>query len=84
MKRKHADRLDWHRILNKDFVCRFFDEVEFKGHITLITIHQVKEPLKTSIEDKEIALISDNVLSTNFVNYSKCRVFVNLLNYPAR
>ncbi|QOT12368.1 hypothetical protein JNUCC32_10290 [Paenibacillus sp. JNUCC32] len=64
MKRKHADRLD----LNKDFVCRFFDEVEFKGHITLITIHQVKEPLKTSIEDKEIALISDNVLSTNFVN----------------
>ncbi|MEK4978171.1 DUF402 domain-containing protein [Bacillus sp. FSL K6-6540] len=59
MKRKHADRLDWHRILNKDFVCRFFDEVEFKGHITLITIHQVKEPLKTSIEDKEIC-IADN------------------------
>lgn len=59
MNRKHADRLNWQRILNKNFECRFFDEVEFKGHITLISIHQVKEPLKRSIEGQEICLVDE-------------------------
>ncbi|MCZ6911106.1 MAG: DUF402 domain-containing protein [Rickettsia endosymbiont of Ixodes persulcatus] len=59
MKRKYADRLDWHRILNKSFVCSYFDDIEFKGHITLISIHQVKEPLKRSIDGQEICLVDD-------------------------
>jgi len=29
-------------------------------------------------------MIPDNVLFTNFANNSICRVFANLLNYPAR
>ena len=59
MKRKHADRLDWYRILNRDFVCSFLDEDEFKGHITLISIHQVKESLIRTINNQEICLVDD-------------------------
>jgi predicted RNA-binding protein associated with RNAse of E/G family len=59
MKRKHADRLDWSRVLNRNFISRFIDEVEFKGHITLISINQVKEPLKRNINGQDICLVDD-------------------------
>ena len=57
MKRKYADRLDWHRVLNRDFICSFFEDDTFKGHITLISIYQVEEPLKRTINGQEICLV---------------------------
>lgn len=59
MKRKHANRLDWHRVIKKDFVSRFFDEEGFKGYITLIRIHKVTEPLIRKIADQEICLVDE-------------------------
>lgn len=59
MKRKHANRLDWHRVIKKDFVSRFLDEEGFKGHITLISIHEVTEPLIRRIADQEICLVDE-------------------------
>ncbi|WP_339293157.1 DUF402 domain-containing protein [Paenibacillus sp. FSL W8-0187] len=59
MKRKRADRLDWHRVLKRNFVSRVIDEDGFKGHVTLISIHTVKEPLKRNINNQEICLVDD-------------------------
>lgn len=59
MKRKHANRLDWHRVIKKDFVSIFFDEEGFKGYITLIRIHKVTEPLIRKIADQEICLVDE-------------------------
>ncbi|CAM3153740.1 DUF402 domain-containing protein [Paenibacillus sediminis] len=59
MKRKKADRQDWHRVQKREFICRFFDEVGFRGHVTLISIHQVKEPLKRILNNQEFCLVDD-------------------------
>ncbi|WP_036717010.1 hypothetical protein [Paenibacillus sp. JCM 10914] len=53
MKRKLADRLDWNRVLHRKFISKFVDEVDFKGHITLISIYQVKESLRRNIKINE-------------------------------
>ncbi|OME82344.1 MULTISPECIES: DUF402 domain-containing protein [Paenibacillus] len=59
MKRKLADRLDWNRVLHRKFISKFVDEVDFKGHITLISIYQVKESLRRNINGQEICLVDD-------------------------
>lgn len=59
MKRKLADRLDWSRVLSRKFLSKFVDEVDFKGHITLISIYQVKEPLRRNINGQEMCLVND-------------------------
>ena len=59
VKRKYADRLDWHRVLDRNFVCKYFHDNEFEGYATLITIHQVKEPLTTVINGEEVLIVDD-------------------------
>lgn len=59
MKRKYADRLDWHRVLDRNFVCKYFRETQFDGYATLITIHQVKEPLTTIINGGKVLIVDD-------------------------
>lgn len=59
VKRKYADRLDWHRVLDRNFVCKYFRDNEFEGSATLITIHQVKEPLTTVINGEEVLIVDD-------------------------
>lgn len=59
MKRKYADRLDWKRVLKKDYICRFFDDGDFKGHISLIHIHEVKEPLVRRIGGQQVCLVDN-------------------------
>lgn len=56
MKRKHADRIDWHRVLERKFICSVYDDVEFRGYITLISIEKIKEPIIITIQGQDISI----------------------------
>lgn len=59
MKLKHADRADWHRVTDRDYICKFVDETDFKGYITLLSIYKVKEPLIINNNEQQITLADD-------------------------
>ncbi|MEK5640878.1 hypothetical protein BK138_23800 [Paenibacillus rhizosphaerae] len=56
MKRKYADRQDWRRVLERDFACRPLRSEEFNGHVTLISIHQISEPLVVQMQNRDLCL----------------------------
>lgn len=58
-KLKHADRVDWHRVTDRNYICKFVDETNFKGYITLLSIHKVNEPLIINNNKQQIILVDD-------------------------
>jgi len=57
MKRKHADRYDWKRILSKQFALTEVDSPEFTGYISLIKFNAVRQPLTVTMDGKRIKLV---------------------------
>ena len=45
MKRKTTDRADWQRVTQRRFTMAALDDAHFTGHITLLCIDAVREPL---------------------------------------
>lgn len=45
MKRKTADRAEWQRVLQRRFAMSSLQESNFTGHITLLCIDAVRDPL---------------------------------------
>lgn len=56
MKRKYADRQDWRRVLERDFARKALRSDEFNGHVTIISIHQISEPLVVRMQNRELCL----------------------------
>lgn len=59
MKRKYADRLDWRRVISRDFKCVLIEEQDFKGYVTLLSLHQVERKLFVQYQDKELCLAAE-------------------------
>lgn len=57
MKRKHADRYDWKRILSKQFALTQVDSSDFTGYISLIKINSVRQPLVVTMDGKRLKLV---------------------------
>ncbi len=45
MKRKFADRPDWRRVTRRRFATTYLETPEFTGHLALLRIDEVSEPL---------------------------------------
>lgn len=54
MKRKYADFPNWDKVLEKDYKNRYFDNNDFKGNISLLTVVKVKKQIIN--EDNIISL----------------------------
>lgn len=56
MKRKTADRADWQRVTQRRFAMRPFEDAHFTGHITLLCIDAVREPLWVESNGERICI----------------------------
>lgn len=59
MKRTFADRPNWTRVLEKRFKLTYLEEKNFKGYVSIIHIHRVKQPLVIEVSGKDLQL-ADN------------------------
>ncbi|HEU4963308.1 MAG TPA: DUF402 domain-containing protein [Bacilli bacterium] len=59
MKRKTADREGWKRILKRSYAQEYLDNDAFTGHIGLLQLHKVAEPLQIDMAGRRFA-IADN------------------------
>ncbi|WP_308634902.1 DUF402 domain-containing protein [Paenibacillus silvisoli] len=59
LKRKHGDRADWKRVLEREYAQAYLDDEHFRGHITLLNLFKVTEPLYVSYGDKRICIVND-------------------------
>lgn len=60
MKRTFADRSSWTRVIEKRFRLTYIEEKDFKGHISIIYIDKVREPLV--IEGENICLANNGYI----------------------
>ncbi|MEZ4664399.1 MAG: DUF402 domain-containing protein [Caldilineaceae bacterium] len=56
MKRKTADRADWQRVTQRRFVMAPLADALFTGHITLLCIDAVREPLWVESNGERICI----------------------------
>ncbi|WP_161952955.1 DUF402 domain-containing protein [Paenibacillus sp. EZ-K15] len=59
MKRKYADRIDWRRVVSRNFKCVYMEEQVFKGYVTLLSLHQVEKRLFVQYQDEELCIAAD-------------------------
>jgi uncharacterized protein len=62
LKRKYGDRLNWKRVLEREYAQSFFETENFKGHITLLKIVKVAEPLYVKYYDRSVCIVDDGYL----------------------
>ncbi|WP_127582005.1 DUF402 domain-containing protein [Paenibacillus koleovorans] len=59
MKRKYADRPNWTRILEKGYKQTYLNEPDFRGHLTLLTLKQVKEDLSVQYNAHVVRIVEN-------------------------
>ncbi|GAM14878.1 DUF402 domain-containing protein [Mesobacillus selenatarsenatis] len=59
LKRKYGDRADWTRVVKREFIQDFFDEDGFKGHVTMLKVIKITEPLHAQYGDKKVCIIDE-------------------------
>lgn len=62
MKRTFADRPNWKRIIKKRFKLTYIEEKEFKGHLSIIYIDKVSEPLVLGVAGENLCLVNDDFI----------------------
>lgn len=62
MKRKYGDRSDWKRVPEKEYVQLYLENIDFKGHITLLKLKKVTEPLYVNYYDQNICIGNDGYM----------------------
>lgn len=59
MKRRTADRSKWERVLEHRYAGRYLEEPEFSGHVALMRLDRVSQPLILPLGGREYRL-ADN------------------------
>lgn len=62
LKRKYGDRSNWKRVLEREYVQSFLETETFEGHLTLLKIVKVEEPLYAKYFDRNICIADDGYL----------------------
>lgn len=62
MKRKFSDRANWRRILKRSYACFPMDEPQFRGFVTLYSIHELREPLWKEYKGRRMCLANRGYL----------------------
>ncbi|WP_261132265.1 DUF402 domain-containing protein [Bacillus sp. Marseille-Q3570] len=56
LKRKSGDRKKWERIRKRRYAQYYLDTESFKGHITLLKMDEIKEPLNVQYGELELCI----------------------------
>ncbi|WP_010199731.1 DUF402 domain-containing protein [Bacillus sp. m3-13] len=59
LKRRHGDRSEWKRVLERQYTHKFLDTDAFKGYVSLLHIHKVTEPLIVNYKEKRVCIVDD-------------------------
>lgn len=59
MKRKYADRPNWKRIIEKSYSSMYVDDENFCGHVAMIILHKVREPLWVQYGQQRLCIVDD-------------------------
>ncbi|WP_144510975.1 DUF402 domain-containing protein [Bacillus sp. FJAT-22090] len=62
MYRRYGNRADWKRIIQKEYTQSFVSKKEFTGHVTLLNLIKVTEPLWVQYGEKRICIVDDNYM----------------------
>ncbi|MFO1444870.1 DUF402 domain-containing protein [Bacillus sp. Bva_UNVM-123] len=62
LKRKHADRSSWGRVLKSKYAQTFLETNEFIGYITLIKVDKVTEPLIVHYGENRISIVDNGYM----------------------
>lgn len=62
MFRRYGDRSDWKRIIQREYTKSYVEKKEFTGHITLINMIKVTEPLWVQYGEKRICIVDDHYM----------------------
>ncbi|MDP4089247.1 MAG: DUF402 domain-containing protein [Bacillota bacterium] len=62
MKRKLASKPGWRRVLKKSFYTMYADNSDFKGHVSALQLHEVKEPLVINMLGKDYCLVDKDYI----------------------
>lgn len=57
MKRKIADRPNWARIIQKRYYQEFIQDDVFEGHVSLLFLDQVREPVHVKYGSREVCIV---------------------------
>jgi predicted RNA-binding protein associated with RNAse of E/G family len=71
MKRKFIDKEDWSRVLEKRFKYTYINNEEFNGHVSIVYIDKVKEPLTAHINGKDVCLADEGYIWLQHVPSNK-------------
>ncbi|MFC4409123.1 DUF402 domain-containing protein [Chungangia koreensis] len=56
---KYGSRSDWKRILERRYIESFVEEKSFKGHLTLLQMLKVTEPLHVTYGNTSLCIVDD-------------------------
>lgn len=56
MKRKIANRPDWARLIRKRYVQQYVADESFEGHLSLLFLDEVREPLQVTYGEREVCI----------------------------
>lgn len=59
LKRKFGDRSDWKRVIVREYAQTFIDSERFTGHVTLLRIIKVTDPLYVIYHGEKICIADD-------------------------
>jgi len=62
MKRKFSDRANWRRILKRNYACFPMDDQQFRGHLTLYRILELRDPLWKEYNGRRMCLADKGYL----------------------
>lgn len=62
MKRKYADRPNWKRIIEKYYSSMYVDDENFRGHVAMINLHKVREPLWVQYGQQRLCIVDDGYI----------------------
>ena len=62
MHRKYGNRLEWKRIIQREYTQSNVENKEFTGHITLIKMLKVTDPLWVQYGEERICIVDDNYM----------------------
>ncbi|MEY8750094.1 DUF402 domain-containing protein [Alkalicoccobacillus gibsonii] len=57
LERKYANRPGWKRVLKKKYSQKYLISKEFTGHVTLIEVQEVTEPLVVQYESEKVRIV---------------------------
>ncbi|QOR68237.1 DUF402 domain-containing protein [Cytobacillus suaedae] len=62
LKRVYGNRPDWKRVVQREYYQTSIEDIEFSGHITLLKIKKVTEPLFVQYGEKKICIVDDGYM----------------------